>query len=199
MGRTGQVAVMREWIHTITVDGSRDTRAGETGVGMVVQERGSGNGRGPILAEIGEFHFAFWPCALGYWCERLAILRALEIAAECGYKRMVIRSDYNWLRKHLREALRTEALADLNEFDQEIIRCAMAFEWMDFRFVPRRENQIAHRLANQARLGGRSVGTSIAVPGGAPTFSVAAWCGCKRSDSQSQRRRSNLPGGNDDD
>jgi hypothetical protein len=47
---------MPEWIHTLTVDASRDASTGITGVGIVIQQRVNSGGRGPILEEISEVH-----------------------------------------------------------------------------------------------------------------------------------------------
>src|SRR5262245_13829304 len=69
-------------VATLTVDGSHDERAGRTGVGIVVQLAKTRGRRGPIVDEIAEHHHNVANGA----CEHLAILRALEIAAERGYR-----------------------------------------------------------------------------------------------------------------
>lgn len=78
---------MPEWIHTLTVDASRDARRRVTGIGIVIQERTGAKGRGPILAQISEAHRG----VTGGHDEAFAILRALEIARERSFTRIKVR------------------------------------------------------------------------------------------------------------
>ena len=143
---------MPEWLHTITVDASRDSGTGLTGVGIVIQARINKTGRGPILEEVFEVHED--PSAA---CEGLAILRGLEVAMLRGFSRIKMRSDSNPLRTKLRKALRSGSLTRLNDVQSKILALAREFAWVDFGYVPRRKNQIAHRLASVARLEALSV------------------------------------------
>lgn len=139
---------MPEWIHTLTVDASRTLYAGGlTGVGIVVQARIGARGRGPILEEISEVHQD--PSGA---CEALAILRGLDVARLRGFQRIKVRSDCNPLRTKLRKALRGQSRKSLSGVASQILGLAAQFAWVDFGYVPRRKNQIAHRLANAARL-----------------------------------------------
>ena len=137
---------MPEWIHTLTVDASYDTASRISGVGIVVQARTAGSGRGPIIDQIAEAHMDL-PRGLG---ENFAVLRALEIARERGFTRIKIRSDYNSMRRNLRERFRSGAAGD-NDLQRRILDLARQFEWIDFGYVPRRKNQIAHLLARRGR------------------------------------------------
>ncbi len=81
--------------------------------------------------------------------EAFAILRALEIALERGYCRVRIRSDYNQERRLLRQRHRSQATAP-DPVRARILELARRLTWVDFRYVPRRRNQLAHRLARAA-------------------------------------------------
>jgi ribonuclease HI len=139
---------MPEWIHTLTVDASYDFDTGTTGVGIVVQARGTGSGRGPILEQISEGHFGVPPGA----GELFAVLRALEIAGARGFERLQVRCDYNWLRRRLKVRHRAGgAKQGPGGLEREVLHLAARFTWVDFRYVPRRRNQIAHALARRGR------------------------------------------------
>ena len=138
---------MREWRHTLTVDASYDRSRGVTGIGIVVQERVGIAGRGPIVEEIAEAHRGIGPGA----GEKFAVLRALEIAKERGFTRLKVRSDSNPMRRQLREDHRAGLEREGDDLHLEVLRLAGAFAWIDFGYVPRRKNQIAHRLARIGR------------------------------------------------
>lgn len=138
---------MPEWIHTLTVDASYDEETRVTGVGVVVQARVGTAGRGPILEQLAEAHTGV---AQGTG-ETFAVLRALEIARDRGFTRIKIRSDYNAMRRHLRERHRTRDTGD-NDVQRRVLELARQFVWIDFGYVPRRKNQIAHALARKGRL-----------------------------------------------
>lgn len=80
-----------------------------------------------------------------------AVLRALQTARERGFTRIRIRSDYNSMRRDLRNRYRSGADGK-NELQKKILALARQFEWIDFGYVPRRKNQIAHNLARKGRL-----------------------------------------------
>ena len=136
---------MPEWIQTLTVDASYNAGTGVTGIGVVIQQRSGRTGRGPILEQITEGH-ANVAQGAGEIC---AVYRALEIARQRGFARIKLRSDYNALRRSLREQHRSGrndvAIRSL------VLQLAQTFEWIDFGYVPRRKNQAAHALARQGR------------------------------------------------
>ena len=137
---------MPEWIETLTVDASYDERTRVTGIGVVVQRRSGGSGRGPILEQIAEGHA---DVASGDG-ELFAVLRALEIAVQRRFVRIKVRSDYNRMRRLIRQQYRS-GLADVG-LRGRVLEVAHCFDWVDFGYVPRRKNQLAHRLARQGRL-----------------------------------------------
>ncbi len=95
------------------------------------------NHRGPILEQIAEGHANVAQGA----AEIFAICRALEIARQRGFARIKLRSDYNALRRSLREQYRSGrndvAIRGL------VLQLAQTFEWIDFGYVPCRKNQAA--------------------------------------------------------
>lgn len=137
---------MPEWIHTLTVDASYDEGTHVTGVGVVVQARVGAAGRGPILEQLAEAHTGVAP-GTG---EIFALFRALEIARDRGFTRIKIRSDYNAMRRDLRERHRARDAGD-NDLQRRVLDLARQFVWVDFGYVPRRKNQIAHALARKGR------------------------------------------------
>lgn len=138
--------LMPEWIHTLTVDASYNASTEVTGIGIVVQQRTGRKGRGPILEQVAEGHTNV---AQGIG-ELFAIRRALEIARQRGFTHVKVRSDYNAMRRSLREQSRA-GLGDVG-LRGFVLQLAHLFEWIDFGFVPRRKNQRAHMLARTGRL-----------------------------------------------
>jgi ribonuclease HI len=138
--------LMPEWIHTLTVDASYNVSTEVTGVGIVVQQRTGRKGRGPILEEVAEGHTNV---AQGFG-ELSAIRRALEVAQQRGFTHINVRSDYNAMRRSLREQFRAGS-GDVG-LRGYVLQLAHLFEWVDFGLVPRRKNQLAHMLARTGRL-----------------------------------------------
>ena len=134
---------MPEWIHSLTVDASWDVNR---------------KGRGPILARVAEAH----PCVAQSDGEAFAILRALQIARQRDFSRIQVRSDYNWLRHTVGEEHRRGIRTIGATFRNEVLNQAEAFHWVDFRYVPRRKNQIAHALARLGRT--LEPGTQLSMP-----------------------------------
>jgi ribonuclease HI len=138
---------MPEWVHTLTVDASYDEATRVTGVGVVVQARIGAAGRGPILERLADAHTGVAPGA----GEIFAVVRALEIARDRGFTRIKVRSDYNTMRRDLRERHRGRGPGD-TDLQRTALDLARRFVWVDFGYVPRRKNQIAHALARRGRV-----------------------------------------------
>ena len=136
---------MPEWIQTLTVDASHNAVTEITGIGIIVQQRVGPKGRGPIIEEVAE---GYSNVARGAG-ELLAIYRALEIARQRGFVRIKVRSDHNAMRNKLRDNFRS-GRSDTG-LRGGILLLACTFEWVDFGYVPRRRNHIAHGLARCAR------------------------------------------------
>ena len=157
---------MPQWMHTLTVDASYDEASRVTGVGVVIQERVGASGRGPILEQVAEAHIGVAP-GTG---ELFAVFRALEIAMDRGFTRIKIRSDYNAMRRDLRNRHRGRAAAE-NELQNKVLELARRFVWVDFGYVARRKNQIAHALARKGCFIARSTeDVPGSVEGTAPNF-----------------------------
>jgi ribonuclease HI len=133
--------------HTITVDCSGDYERQVIGIGIVIQESEKSGRRGPIVDEIS---VAVCGVALGDG-EKYAVLRALELAADRGFKDLTIRSDYNAMRRKLKESYRAGTVSGLEGLDGRILAIAEQFDRVHFGWVPRRKNQRAHQLARRAR------------------------------------------------
>jgi ribonuclease HI len=135
---------MPEWIQTFTVDASYSPATGVTGVGIVIQERFGRSGRGPIVGQLSESHRNI---SVGDG-ELYAVFRALEVAKLRGFARIKVRSDYNHMRRSLRERYREGGIA--LGLEGRVLQLARSFDWIDFGYVPRRKNQAAHVLARKA-------------------------------------------------
>lgn len=131
--------------HTITVDFSGDYQRQVLGIGIVIQESVRPGRRGPIIEELTEA-FRGIPFREG---EKYAVLRALEVARERGFRDLKLRSDYNSMRRKLKsKAKQFDAGTGL---DGRILELAKEFARVHFGYVPRRKNQRAHLLARRAR------------------------------------------------
>lgn len=132
----------------MTVDASFDHTTGTTGVGILVQATARRRRRGKLLDRITETHHGI-PSGSG---EAFAILRALQIAACRGFSHVRVRSDYNLLRRRLR-AQHRRGVPSAHELDRQILLVSEQFVSVDFRYVPRHKNGLAHGLARRARHG----------------------------------------------
>jgi len=135
---------MPEWIQTLTVDASYSLATGITEVGIVIQERSGRSGRGPIVEQLSESHRDI---SAGDG-ELYAVFRALEVAKHRGFTRIKVRSDYNHMRRSLRERYRDGSVA--RDLEVCVLQLARSFDWIDFGYVQRTKNQTAHALARKA-------------------------------------------------
>jgi hypothetical protein len=84
--------------------------------------------------------------------EQFAVLRALEIAFERGYRLLRVRSDYNKMRIVLKDDYQAGVVQEEHNLRGMILRLARKFDQIKFAWVPRRRNQEAHFLARKAVL-----------------------------------------------
>lgn len=136
---------MPEWIHTLTIAWSGAYRGGATGIGIVVQERGPTGRRGPVTRQVSEAH----PSVPAGDTNSFAVLRALEFALEQGYSRVQLRSSANAFRKGIRRDHRAQQSVE-EPIRARVLELARRFAWVDFRYVARRKNQTARKLARDA-------------------------------------------------
>jgi ribonuclease HI len=142
---------MPDWVHTLTVDASYDRGRGVVGIGIVIQERRSKSGRGRVIEQVAEAHRGIDPAS----AEEFGVVRALEIAIARGFTRIKVRSDYNALRRQIREQYRrrfegADPTSD-SGLRPAVLRLANVLEWVDFSYVRKRKNGGAHRLARVGR------------------------------------------------
>jgi len=83
--------------------------------------------------------------------EKYAVLRALQVASERGFRDVKIRSDYNAMRRKLKTKYTRKTLSATDELEKKILKLAMEFDRVHFGYVPKRKNQRAHILARQGR------------------------------------------------
>lgn len=83
--------------------------------------------------------------------EKYAVLRALQVASERGFRDLKIRSDYNAMRRRLRRNYEGKRCQPREGLDGRILELAAEFDRIHFAFVPRRKNQRAHELARLGR------------------------------------------------
>lgn len=136
--------------YTLTVDGSFDSHTGFVGIGIVVQVSDKPRKRGAVLSQLWETYVGIPPGM----SEELAILRALEIASAYGADWVKVRSDYNYLRRSIKESHVNSLMSDSNTvLRSAILALAKTFGTVKFAYVQRRKNGVAHNLS---RIGAKS-------------------------------------------
>ena len=131
---------------TMIVDASQDVRSGRTGIGIAIHETDRPGRNGPLTDQIGEC-YADIPPGRG---EMFAVYRALEIGLDRGFTVLKIRSDYNQMRKALKERYEAGQGTNGRGLRGSVLRLAVHFDSVHFGYKPRRKNQMAHGLARQA-------------------------------------------------
>jgi ribonuclease HI len=134
--------------HTFRVDASFHQQRGITGIGMVLQATNKPGRDGTVLAKFSEAYTGL-PVQIG---EQFAVLRAMEIAAERGYRLLRVRSDFNQMRKALKHDYEAGTFPDRQSLRVMILHLARQFDQMKFAWIPRRKNHEAHCLARRAVL-----------------------------------------------
>lgn len=147
------VSATRPMWHTFRVDASFEKQHGLTGIGLVLRATHKPGRDGAVIASFGEA-YADLPVQAA---EPLAILRALEIAAERGHRFLRIRSDCNRMRTALKDDYQAGVGHDRRSLQGQILRLAQQFDHVKFAWIPRRKNQEAHHLARKAVRGCRPI------------------------------------------
>jgi hypothetical protein len=135
--------------YTFKVDASFHLPRQLTGIGIVIHARDSADPPskpGSAIEQIAELYAGVPPNA----SEKLAILRALQLAFQRGYGNVSIRSDCNDLRRRLKEDHAASRGEPRKGLDGLILWHARQFREIHFPYHPRRKNQEAHRLARYA-------------------------------------------------
>jgi ribonuclease HI len=141
-------AILRPVWHTFRVDASFDQQRRITGIGLILRATDKGGRDGAFVARFSEAYIGL-PTQAG---EQFAVLRALEIAFERGYRLLRVRSDYNRMRIGLKEAYQAGVVQDGRSLRGMILCLAQQFDQVKFAWIPRRRNQEAHSLARKAVL-----------------------------------------------
>ena len=144
-------ATLRPVWRTFRVDASFDKQQGITGIGLILQATNKAGRDGTVVARFSESYIGL-PIQAG---EQFAVLRALEIAFERGYRLLRVRSDYNQMRIVLKADYRAGVVRGVLEehyLRGTILRLAGKFDQIKFAWIPRRRNQEAHLLARKAVL-----------------------------------------------
>ncbi|HEY4841622.1 MAG TPA: ribonuclease H family protein [Terriglobales bacterium] len=139
-------ATLRPIWHTFRVDASFDKQQGITGIGLILRATNKAGRDGAVVARFSESYIGP-PSRAG---EQFAVLRALEIAFEAGYRLLRVRSDYNQMRIALKDDYRTGVVQEEDNLRGMILRLARKFDQIKFAWIPRRRNQEAHFLARKA-------------------------------------------------
>lgn len=123
----------------VSCDGAARGNPGPAGLGVVLATED-----GRVLAELGE---GIGP-ATNNFAEYRAAIAGLELAAEHGAKRVLLRSDSRLLIEQLagRFKVKNPTLQRLHEEARALIK---GFEKVTLEHVPREENAEADRLANE--------------------------------------------------
>ena len=124
----------------VNIDGASRGNPGEASYGFAIQDR-SGKVIHKGSDTIGK--------ATNNVAEYTALIRALEYALKRNIRSLEIRSDSLLLVNQLRGEfkIKSESLAELAQEGRKLLA---KLEWFEIRHVPREENKLADRLANQA-------------------------------------------------
>lgn len=132
--------------HTIVVDASYQKDRGVVGIGIIIHATDRLGRNGPVIQGLAEAYVGMAPALM----EKFAVLRTVEIAAERGYRRLKIRSDYNSMRRGLKKDA-GKGFDHLEEgLHRRILELSSILDEVKFAYVPGRNNQAAHTLARQA-------------------------------------------------
>jgi ribonuclease HI len=134
---------------TAIVDASHRAERGLTGIGIVLHATDRPRRAGPIIDQIAEAHTDVSASEI----ELFAVYRALEIARERGFRRVKVRSDYNYMRRRLKADHRAGRLGPSGTLHGRTLMLARTFDEVVFAYQPRRRNGMAHRLARSASSG----------------------------------------------
>ena len=141
-------ATLRPVWHTFRVDASFHKQKGITGIGLILRATNKPGRDGAVVARFSEAYIGL-PVQIG---EEFAVLRALEIASERGYRLLRVRSDYNQMRIALKHDYEAGVVPDEHNLRAMILGIAERFDQIKFAWIPRRRNQEAHSLARKAVL-----------------------------------------------
>ncbi len=124
---------------TLFADGGSRGNPGPAASGAVLLD-----GAGELIEEA----FAYLGVKTNNVAEWTALLLGLEAAAKCGIRRLAIRLDSELVVKQLRGEYRVKH-PELQPLYRRAVVLLRAFEEIDLRHVPRKQNALADRLVNR--------------------------------------------------
>jgi hypothetical protein len=132
--------------YTFKVDASYDSKRKIAGIGMVIYGIDPAAKSQKVGTEIERISEAFSqvPARIP---EKLAILRALQIAKSRGYSKLDVRSDCSASRRTLTDAIQRGLRSGSDRIATLILECVHSFEEIVFPPHRRQNNHQAHKLA----------------------------------------------------
>jgi ribonuclease HI len=124
----------------IQVDGASRGNPGDASYGFVISDR-NGN-----ILHTGADYIGI---ATNNEAEYTGLVKALEFALSREIRSLEIRSDSELMVRQLLNEYRVRA-GNLEKFHQACRDLLRKFQWYEIKHVPREENKLADRLANQA-------------------------------------------------
>lgn len=124
---------------TLFADGGSRGNPGPAASGAVILDPA-----GALMEEVG----AYLGVATNNVAEWTALLLGLEAAAARGIRRLAVRLDSELVVKQLRGEYRVKH-PDLQPLHRRALALLRAFEHVDVRHVPRKQNVLADRLVNR--------------------------------------------------
>jgi ribonuclease HI len=127
-----------DWI--VNVDGASRGNPGEASYGFAITDK-----RGKIVYK----ESGYIGRATNNVAEYTAVVKALEFALRKKIETIEVRSDSQLLVRQLKGEykLKSENLRALHERCRELLR---RFKWYEIQHIPREQNKIADKLANEA-------------------------------------------------
>jgi hypothetical protein len=119
-----------------------------TGIGIALHATDRPGRNGPLIARLAESYAGVPPSVI----ELFAVFRALEIAAERGYRDVKVRSDYNRMRTRLKEDHAAGRIPEPLGLHGRTLLLARSFDRVVFAYQARRKNQMAHGLSRRLGL-----------------------------------------------
>jgi hypothetical protein len=134
--------------YVFKVDASYNTDRKVAGIGIVIYAADASTKRDRNFKEIERISEAY-SCVPARLPEKLAILRALQIASARGYSTLEVWSDCSSSRQMATRAMNGGGDSALDGVGKLILQSARTFEKLSFPPFERRNNVQAHRLARE--------------------------------------------------
>lgn len=124
---------------TVNIDGASRGNPGESSIGIIFYKENK-----PL-----EEHSEFIGIHTNNFAEYTALIRALEIALNKGYKNIQVKSDSELIVKQIKKLYKIKD-ADMKDLFDKAYSLIEKFSLFDISHIPREENLKADKLANKA-------------------------------------------------